>query len=31
MTTSGSEDSGTINENDTVHFKEWVTAILSVR
>ena len=22
--------SGTTNENDTVHFKEWVTAILSV-
>ena len=21
--------SGTTNENDTVHFKEWVTAILS--
>ena len=23
-------DSGTTNENDTVHFKEWVTAIISV-
>ena len=27
MTMSGS---GTTHENDTVHFKEWVTAILSV-
>ena len=23
-------DNGTTNENDTVHFKEWVTAIFSV-
>ena len=23
-------DSGTTNGNDTVHFKEWVTAIISV-
>ena len=23
-------DSGTTHENDTVHFTEWVTAILSV-
>ena len=37
MTTSSNKwqwmaanDSGTTNENDTVHFKEWVTAILSV-
>ena len=27
---SGSNVSGTTNENNTVHFKEWVTAILSV-
>ena len=37
MTTSSNKwqwmaanDSGTTNENDTVHFKEWMTAILSV-
>ena len=27
---TASESSGTANENDTVHFKEWMIAIISM-
>ena len=27
---TGSESSGTANENETVHFKEWIIAIISM-
>ena len=30
MTMSGANDIGTTHENNTIHFKEWVTVILSV-